>query len=111
VFDDEHLVSCAGYCRPEDQVRVGQPSPEAEHRDRRDVRRRRLHRRPRRGALRWDEDLFSGVYAPSTIGVLLREFTFGHARQLESVLREHLSALCERVELLPPQRSHSTDRG
>ena len=37
----------------------------------------------------------------STIGVLLREFTFGHARQLESVLREHLSALCERVELLP----------
>ena len=50
-------------------------------------------------------------YAPSTIGVLLREFTSGHARQLESVLLEHLSALCERVELLPPQRSHSTDRG
>ena len=45
--------------------------------------------------------LFEGVYAPSTIGTLLREFTFGHARQLESVLREHLSALCERVELLP----------
>ena len=31
----------------------------------------------------------------------MREFTFGHARQLESVLREHLAALCERVELLP----------
>jgi hypothetical protein len=31
----------------------------------------------------------------------LREFTFGHARQLESVLREHLAALCERVPLLP----------
>ena len=31
--------------------------------------------------------LFDGVYAPSTIGTLLREFTFGHARQLESVLR------------------------
>jgi Transposase DDE domain group 1 len=45
--------------------------------------------------------LFGGVYAPSTIGTLLREFTFGHARQLESVLREHLGALCERVELLP----------
>lgn len=44
---------------------------------------------------------FGGVYAPSTIGTLLREFTFGHARQLESVLRQHLSALCERVELLP----------
>ena len=45
--------------------------------------------------------LFDGVYASSTIGVLLREFTFGHVRQLESVLREHLGALCERVELLP----------
>jgi hypothetical protein len=45
--------------------------------------------------------LFSGVYAPSTVGTLLREFTFGHARQLESVLREHLVALCGRVDLLP----------
>jgi hypothetical protein len=45
--------------------------------------------------------LFGGVYAPSTVGTLLREFTFGHARQLESVLREHLVALCGRVGLLP----------
>jgi len=45
--------------------------------------------------------LFGGVYAPSTVGTLLREFTFGHARQLESVLREHLVALCQRVDLLP----------
>ncbi|WP_252922436.1 transposase, partial [Mycolicibacterium smegmatis] len=45
--------------------------------------------------------LFDGVYAPSTIGTLLREFTFGHARQLESVLREHLAGLCERVDVLP----------
>ena len=44
--------------------------------------------------------LFGGVYAPSTIGTLLQEFSFGHARQLESVLRHHLSALCDRVELL-----------
>ena len=44
--------------------------------------------------------LFGGVYAPSTIGTLLREFSFGHARQLESVLRHHLSELCDRVELL-----------
>jgi Transposase DDE domain group 1 len=44
--------------------------------------------------------LFTGVYAPSTLGVLLREFTFGHARQLESVLREHLVALSGRCELL-----------
>jgi hypothetical protein len=45
--------------------------------------------------------LFGGVYAPSTIGTLLREFTFGHARQLESILRAHLAALGERVDLLP----------
>jgi Transposase DDE domain group 1 len=45
--------------------------------------------------------MFGGVYAPSTVGTLLREFTFGHARQLESVLCEHLVALCGRVELLP----------
>lgn len=45
--------------------------------------------------------LFEKVYAPSTIGTLLREFTFGHARQLDSVLAEHLAGLCERVDLLP----------
>jgi hypothetical protein len=45
--------------------------------------------------------LFDGVYAPSTVGTLLREFSFGHARQLESVLRAHLVALAERVDLLP----------
>ena len=45
--------------------------------------------------------LFGGVYAPSTIGTLLREFSFGHALQLESVLRAHLGALCERVDMLP----------
>src|SRR4249919_504597 len=44
--------------------------------------------------------LFDGVYAPSTLGTLLREFSFGHARQLESVLREHLAALAERTEVL-----------
>jgi Transposase DDE domain group 1 len=44
--------------------------------------------------------LFDGVYAPSTLGTLLREFSFGHARQLESVLREHLAALAGRCEVL-----------
>ena len=44
--------------------------------------------------------LFDGVYAPSTLGTLLREFTFGHARQLESVLREHLCVLAEHTPLL-----------
>lgn len=46
------------------------------------------------------QTVFGGVYAPSTIGTLLREFSFGHARQLESVLRHHLAGLCDRVELL-----------
>jgi Transposase DDE domain group 1 len=44
--------------------------------------------------------LFDGVYAPSTLGTLLREFSFGHARQLESVLSAHLVALAGRTELL-----------
>ena len=45
--------------------------------------------------------LFDRVSARSTVGTLLRESTFGHARQLESVVREHLVALCERTDLLP----------
>ncbi len=45
--------------------------------------------------------LFGGVYALSTIGTLLREFTFGHARQMESVPREHLVGLGARVDLPP----------
>lgn len=45
--------------------------------------------------------VFGGEYAPSTVGTLLRKFTFGHARQHESVLRNHLVALCGRVELMP----------
>ena len=44
--------------------------------------------------------LFDEVYASSTLGTLLREFSFGHARQLESVLREHLVALAERTDVL-----------
>ena len=45
--------------------------------------------------------LFDGVYKPSKIGMLLREFTFGHAHQLESVLPKLLVALCGQAELLP----------
>jgi hypothetical protein len=44
--------------------------------------------------------LFDGLYAPSTLGTLLREFSFGHARQLESVLREHLAALTQHTDVL-----------
>ncbi|TMS44547.1 IS1380 family transposase [Mycobacterium sp. DBP42] len=123
LFDDEHLVSCAGLvpvmtlatqtglsqllehkvhfaC---ERIKSGaaNPSPKlttliagmcagADSIDDLDV--------VRAGGMK---TLFNGVYAPSTVGTLLREFTFGHARQLESVLREHLAGLCERVDLLP----------
>ena len=123
LFDDEHLVSCAGLVPvmtlatqtglselldgkvgiAEPRIKSGSanPSPKlvtliagmcagADCIDDLDV--------VRSGGMK---TLFDGVYAPSTIGVLLREFTFGHARQLESVLREHLAGLCQRVELLP----------
>jgi hypothetical protein len=56
--------------------------------------------------------LFDGVYAPSTIGKLLREFTFGYARQLESVLSA--AAMCcygkqarKFLSWLPEARSRS----
>lgn len=123
VFDDKHLVSCAGLvpvmtlaaqtglaelladkvCIPAPRIKSGSanPSPKlttviagmcagADSIDDLDI--------VRAGGRK---SLFGGVYAPSTIGTLLREFTFGHARQLESVLREHLVALCQRVEVLP----------
>ncbi len=123
MFDDDHLVSCAGLVPvmtlaaqtglsrlladkvhiAEPRIRSGaaNPSPKlatliagmvagADCIDDIDV--------LRSGGM---TSLFDGVYAPSTVGTLLREFSFGHARQLESVLREHLVALCRRVELLP----------
>ena len=123
VFDEEHLVSCAGLVAVMtlaaqtglsellerkiafigERIKSGaaNPSPKlttliagmcagADSIDDLDI--------VRAGGMK---TLFGDVYAPSTIGTLLREFTFGHARQLESVLREHLGALCQRVPLLP----------
>jgi len=123
VFDDDHLVSCAGLvpvmtlaaqtglpqlladkiCIPAPMIKSGSanPSPKlttliagmcvgADCIDDLDM--------VRSGGMK---SLFGGVYAPSTIGILLREFTFGHARQLESVLRRHLVRLCQRVDVLP----------
>ena len=122
VFDDERLVSCAGLvpvmtlaeqtglrrllgdrvCISESRIKSGaaNPAPKlatvvagmcvgADSIDDVDV--------VRSGGMK---TLFGGVYAPSTVGTLLREFTFGHARQLEAVLGEHLVALCGRVDLL-----------
>jgi hypothetical protein len=45
--------------------------------------------------------LFDGVYACSTLGQFLREFTHGHSLQLASVLRAHLVGLIEHSHLLP----------
>jgi hypothetical protein len=44
--------------------------------------------------------LFGGVSSPSTIGTLLRELIFGHARQLESVLTGIEAPEMEHVRLL-----------
>ena len=45
--------------------------------------------------------MFGGVYAPATLGQLLREFTHGHTLQLASVARAHLVNLIHRSALLP----------
>ncbi|MBU8824924.1 IS1380-like element ISMsm12 family transposase [Mycolicibacterium goodii] len=123
VFDDDHLVSIAGLVPVmtlatqtglsallADKVRISEPriksgsanpSPKlttliagmcagADSIDDLDI--------VRSGGMK---TLFDDVYAPSTIGTLLREFTFGHARQLEAVLRAHLAELCQRADLLP----------
>lgn len=45
--------------------------------------------------------LFGEVYACSTLGQLLREFTHGHALQLASAARAHLVNLVEHSNLLP----------
>jgi hypothetical protein len=45
--------------------------------------------------------VFGGVYACSTLGQLLREFTHGHALQLASVARAHLINLVQHSGLLP----------
>jgi hypothetical protein len=45
--------------------------------------------------------MFDGVYAPSTLGSFLREFTHGHVRQLQSAGRQVLVNLAGRTPLLP----------
>ncbi|HVI69448.1 MAG TPA: IS1380 family transposase, partial [Magnetospirillaceae bacterium] len=46
------------------------------------------------------KQLFGGVYANATLGILLREFTHGHTLQLAAVLRRHLVALAQQTGLL-----------
>src|SRR5205814_3218897 len=44
--------------------------------------------------------VFAGVYAPSTLGSFLREFTHGHVRQVQSAGREMLLQLAVRTPVL-----------
>jgi len=44
--------------------------------------------------------LFAGVYAPSTVGSFLREFSHGHVRQVQSAGREFLAQLASRTPVL-----------
>ncbi len=49
--------------------------------------------------------LFDRTYAPSTLGSFLREFTFGHVRQLDAVASRFLTALAGRTPLLVAEPS------
>src|SRR4051812_42053892 len=44
--------------------------------------------------------VFTGAYAPSTLGSFLRSFTFGHVRQLDAVASRFLVNLAEHTDLL-----------
>jgi Transposase DDE domain group 1 len=57
----------------------------------------RRNRATRAGGMK---QLFGGVDANATLGIFLREFTHGHARQLQAVLRRHLVALAGRTLVL-----------
>jgi Transposase DDE domain group 1 len=45
--------------------------------------------------------LFTGIYAPSTLGSFLRSFAFGHVRQLDAVAARLVADLAVRTPLLP----------
>jgi hypothetical protein len=45
--------------------------------------------------------LFGGIRAPSTLGIFLRAFTFGHVRQLDAVAARFLSRLAGQAPILP----------
>jgi hypothetical protein len=44
--------------------------------------------------------VFNRAYAPSTLGSFLREFTFGHVRQLDAVASRFLTRLADQAPLL-----------
>lgn len=46
--------------------------------------------------------LFTGIYAPSTLGSFLRSFTHGHVRQLQAAARRFTANLIAHTGLIPP---------
>jgi hypothetical protein len=46
--------------------------------------------------------IFSGIYAPSTLGSFLRAFTHGHVRQLQTAARRFTANLIPHAGLVPP---------
>ena len=48
--------------------------------------------------------LFTGLYAPSTLGSFLRSFAFGHVRQLDAVAARLVANLAGQAALLPDAR-------
>jgi hypothetical protein len=122
VFDEENLISSAGLVPVmelaeqtglsdllDEHVRFGcervksgggERDAEADRGGGGDGRGRGQHRGSGRGPLRRMKQVFGGVYAGATLGIMLREFTFGHAAQLAGVLRRHLLALAERTPVL-----------
>ena len=55
--------------------------------------------------------VFGGCYAPSTLGSFLREFTFGHVRQLDAVASRFLVNLAGRAPLLGRTGAAGADPG
>ena len=53
--------------------------------------------------------IFTKIYAPSTLGSFLREFTFGHVRQLDAVASRFLINLAASTPLLGDRPVNGTD--
>ena len=49
--------------------------------------------------------LFTGIYAPSTLGSFLRSFSFGHVRQLDAVAARLIAGLAARAPLRSRSRN------
>ena len=55
--------------------------------------------------------VFTGAYAPSTLGSFLRSFTFGHVRQLDAVASRFLLNLAEQHRCSRRARTPATGDG